>query len=223
MRGYQAIFTALFILSIPACSQTSDRGNTANVPEKTLEPPPPPKGDPVVTLQTIKGDIVVRLRPELAPTTAERFKVMAAAGFYNRSTFHYVSKGFIQGGDPFSKDNDPYNDGKGNAAEWIQAEFQEDYQVGRGSVGMMRKDTQPDSSSCQFFIALRRKKEWDGKYNIFGEVIEGIEVADAIGGAPIVKKDSKLANRPTAKMTIKKMSLDYRDFPKETPEESAPK
>lgn len=213
MRGYRFIFLSLVILSISACSGPSG-GDVAKAPEEKPEPAPP-SGDPVVTIQTIKGDIVVRLRPDLAPDSAERFKVMAMAGFYNRSTFHYVSKGFIQGGDPFSKDNDPYNDGKGNAAEWIKPEFQEDYEVGRGAVGMMRKDTQPDSSSCQFFIVLRRKKEWDGKYNIFGEVIEGIEVADAIGDSPIVKNDRKLNNHPTAKMTIKRMKVDYREFPVE--------
>jgi cyclophilin family peptidyl-prolyl cis-trans isomerase len=219
MRGFRFIFLSLVILSISACSGPTG-GDVAKAPEEKPEPPPPPSGDPVVTIQTIKGDIVVRLRPDLAPTTAERFKVMAMAGFYNRSTFHYVSKGFIQGGDPFSKDNDPYNDGKGNAAEWITPEFREDYEVGRGAVGMMRKDTQPDSSSCQFFIVLRRKKEWDGKYNIFGEVIEGIETADAIGDSPIVKNDRKLNNHPTAKMTIKKMKVDYREFPEEAATEA---
>ena len=213
MRGFRFIFLSLVILSISACSGPAG-GDVAKAPEEKPEPPPP-AGDPVVTIQTIKGDIVVRLRPDLAPDSAERFKVMAMAGFYNRSTFHYVSKGFIQGGDPFSKDNDPYNDGKGNAAEWIKPEFKEDYEVGRGAVGMMRKDTQPDSSSCQFFIVLRRKKEWDGKYNIFGEVIEGIEIADAIGDAPVVKNDRKLNNHPTAKMTIKRMKVDYREFPEE--------
>ncbi len=213
MRGFRFIFLSLVILSISACSGPAG-GDVAKAPEEKPEPPPP-AGDPVVTIQTIKGDIVVRLRPDLAPESAERFKVMAMAGFYNRSTFHYVSKGFIQGGDPFSKDNDPYNDGKGNAAEWIKPEFKEDYEVGRGAVGMMRKDTQPDSSSCQFFIVLRRKKEWDGKYNIFGEVIEGIEIADAIGDAPVVKNDRKLNNHPTAKMTIKRMKVDYREFPEE--------
>jgi cyclophilin family peptidyl-prolyl cis-trans isomerase len=218
MRGFRFIFLSLVILSISGCSGPSG-GDVAKAPEEKPEPPPP-SGDPVVTIQTIKGDIVVRLRPDLAPTTAERFKVMAMAGFYNRSTFHYVSKGFIQGGDPFSKDNDPYNDGKGNAAEWITPEFREDYEVGRGAVGMMRKDTQPDSSSCQFFISLRRKKEWDGKYNIFGEVIEGIEVAEAIGASPIVKNDRKLDNHPTGKMTIKRMKVEYREFPEEAAAEA---
>ena len=48
----------------------------------------------------------------------------------------------------------------------------------------MRKDADPGSSSCQFFIVLKRKPEWDGKYNIFGEVLEGIEVAETISKAP---------------------------------------
>ena len=207
-------FAVLVLFTLATCSQPAKDSESASAPKE--EAPPPPKGDPVVTIQTDKGDIVIRLRTEVAPRTVARFKDMADFGFYTRTTFHYVSSGFIQGGDPYSKDNDPYNDGLGNAGEWITAEFSPDYQVDRGAVGMMRKDDQPDSSSCQFFIVLKRKKEWDGKYNIFGEVIEGIEVADAIAGVPTIKKDSKLSNRPSAKQAIKGMRLEYREFPKET-------
>ncbi len=208
--------SALVLFTFAACSQQpAGNAETASAPKDEEKAPPPPKGDSVVTIQTDKGDIVVRLLPELAPKTVARFQKMADLGFYTRTTFHYVSSGFIQGGDPFSKDNDPYNDGLGNSEAWITAEFNEDYEVDRGAVGMMRKDDQPDSSSCQFFVVLKRKKEWDGKYNIFGEVIEGIEVADAISKVPIVKKDPKLANRPSAKQTIKGMKVEFREFPPE--------
>ena len=219
MRVLKLGCLAVFVLfTFATCSQQPGEGaGSASVPKKE-EPPPPPKGDPVVTIQTDKGDIVVRLLTKVAPRTAARFQKMADLGFYARTTFHYVSAGFIQGGDPSSKNNDPYDDGKGNAGEWIIAEFAEDYEVDRGTVGMMRKDDQPDSSSCQFFVVLKRKKEWDGKYNIFGEVIEGIEVADEIAKVPTIKKDSKLSNRPSAKQIIKGMRVEYREFPAEAEE-----
>ncbi len=212
-----ACLSVLVLFTFATCSQPAGDADSASAPKKE-EPPPAPKGDPVVTIQTEKGDIVVRLLPKVAPRTVDRFKMMAELGFYARTTFHFVSSGFIQGGDPSSKNNDPYDDGKGNAGEWITAEFSEDHEVDRGTVGMMRKDDQPDSSSCQFFVVLKRKKEWDGKYNIFGQVIEGIEVADAIATVPTIKKDSKLANRPSAKQTIKGMRLEYREFPPEAEE-----
>ncbi len=214
--------SVLVLFTFATCSQKpAGDADSASAPKKE-EPPPPPKGDPVVTIQTDKGDIVVRLLPKVAPRTVDRFKMLADLGFYARTTFHFVSSGFIQGGDPSSKNNDPYDDGKGNAGEWITAEFSEGYEVDRGTVGMMRKDDQPDSSSCQFFVVLKRKKEWDGKYNIFGQVIEGIEVAEAISQVPTIKKDSKLANRPSAKQMIKGMRVEYREFPAEPEESKAP-
>ena len=137
---------------------------TATVPEE--------EGDLVAVISTNNGDIVVRLLPELAPSTVAQFVELARSGFYMRTTFHYVSPGFILGGDPFSKDNDPLNDGLGNSRKWIEAEFHEEYPVQRGAVGMMRKDADPGSSSCQFFIVLKRKTEWKGKINIFVELLD---------------------------------------------------
>lgn len=183
---------------------------TAAVPEE--------EGDQVAVISTNDGDIVVRLLPELAPSTVAQFVELARSGFYMRTTFHYVSSGFIQGGDPFSKDNDPLNDGLGNAREWIEPEFREEYLVERGAVGMMRKDADPGSSSCQFFIVLKRKPEWDGKYNIFGEVIEGIEVVEKISQAPTVRNNPKLADRPAAKQIIRRIEIERRMLD-ESPEE----
>jgi cyclophilin family peptidyl-prolyl cis-trans isomerase len=175
---------------------------TATVPEE--------EGDLVAVISTNEGDIVVRLLPELAPRTVAKFVELADSGFYMRTTFHYVSPGFIQGGDPFSKDNDPLNDGLGNAREWIEPEFHEEYPVQRGTVGMMRKDSDPNSSSCQFFIVLKRKSEWDGRYNIFGEVLEGIEVAETISNAPRVRNNPKLADRPAGKQLIRRIEIERR-------------
>ena len=177
--------------------------------EKALVEPEAEKGDLVALISTEKGDIMVRLFPEMAPRTVAQFGKLADLGFYSRTTFHFVSSGFILGGDPFSRDNDPFNDGRGNASEWIEAEFDETYKVDRGSVGMMRKESDPNTSSCQFFIALKRKPEWTGKYNIFGEVIEGIEVAENISKVPR-SKNPKLTNQPAGKQIIRGIRIERR-------------
>ena len=218
MQNTRFFWLALWVVCLgSACSQ-----------EATLEPPvgieetatvPEEEGDLVAVISTNDGDIVVRLLPELAPSTVAQFVELARSGFYMRTTFHYVTPGFILGGDPFSKDNDPMNDGLGNSRVWIEAEFHEEYPVTRGTVGMMRKDADPGSSSCQFFIVLKRKPEWDGKYNIFGEVLEGIEVVETISQAPTVRSNPKLADHPAAKQIIRRIEIERRKLD-ESPEDT---
>ena len=219
ITGIIWIVLALAFL-VPACSQEAPSPTTSEAVEE-LEPEE--EGDQVAVISTSEGDIVVRLLPELAPKTVEQFVELASSGFYIRTTFHFVSSGFILGGDPFSKDNNPENDGLGNSREWIDPEFNEEYEVKRGTVGMMRKDSDPNSSSCQFFVVLTDKPEWNGKYNIFGEVIEGIEAADAISKSPTVRDNRKLANQPAAKQVIKRIEMERRVFedPVEEPETEA--
>ncbi len=191
-----------------ACSQEAPPEPPVGIEETATTPAE--EGDLVAVISTNDGDIVVRLLPELAPSTVAQFVELASSGFYMRTTFHYVSPGFILGGDPFSRDNDPLNDGLGNSREWIEPEFHEEYPVTRGAVGMMRKDEDPTSSSCQFFIVLKPKPEWDGKYNIFGEVLEGIEVVETISKAPTVRSNPKLANHPAAKQIIRRIEIEGR-------------
>ncbi len=208
---------ALWVVCLgTACSQAPPEP-PVGIEETAAEPEE--EGDLVAVISTNDGDIVVRLLPELAPSTVAQFVELARSGFYMRTTFHYVSPGFLLGGDPFSKDNDPLNDGMGNAREWIEPEFHEDYLVERGAVGMMRKDSDTGSASCQFFIVLRRKPEWDGKYNIFGEVLEGIEVAETISKAPTMRNNPKLAEHPAAKQIIRRIEIERRKLD-ESPEDS---
>ncbi len=201
-----------------ACSQAPPEAVPSEGIEETATEPEE-EGDLVAVISTNDGDIVVRLLPELAPSTVAQFVELARSGFYMRTTFHYVSPGFILGGDPFSKDNDPLNDGLGNSRKWIEAEFHEEYPVQRGAVGMMRKDTDPGSSSCQFFIVLKPKPEWDGKYNIFGEVLEGIEVAETISQAPRMRNNPRLADHPAAKQIIRRIEIERRKLD-ESPEDT---
>ena len=218
MQNTRFFWLALWVVCLgSACSQEATPEPPVEIEE--TETTPAEEGDLVAVISTNDGDIVVRLLPELAPSTVAQFVELARSGFYMRTTFHYVSPGFILGGDPFSKDNDPLNDGLGNSRKWIEAEFHEEYPVQRGAVGMMRKDTDPDSSSCQFFIVLKRKTEWDGKYNIFGEVLEGIEVAETISQAPRMRNNPRLADHPAAKQIIRRIEIERRQLD-ERPEDT---
>ena len=218
MQNTRFFWLALWVVCLgSACSQEATPEPPVEIEE--TETAPAEEGDLVAVISTNDGDIVVRLLPELAPSTVAQFVELARSGFYMRTTFHYVSPGFILGGDPFSKDNDPLNDGLGNSRKWIEAEFHEEYPVQRGAVGMMRKDTDPGSSSCQFFIVLKRKTEWDGKYNIFGEVLEGIEVAETISQAPRMRNNPRLADHPAAKQIIRRIEIERRQLD-ERPEDT---
>ena len=218
MQKTRFFWLALWVVCLgSACSQETTPEPPVRIQETATVPEE--EGDLVAVISTNDGDIVVRLLPELAPSTVAQFVELARSGFYMRTTFHYVSPGFILGGDPFSKDNDPSNDGMGNAREWIEPEFHEDYPVARGAVGMMRKDTDPGSSSCQFFFVLKPKPEWDGKYNIFGEVLEGIEVAETISQAPRMRNNPRLADHPAAKQIIRRIEIERRQLD-ERPEDT---
>lgn len=202
-------------LALFACSQESIPPTTSVATEEEQKPAPEEEGDLVAVIATEKGDIVVRLLPESAPKSVGQFTKLANLGFYSRTTFHFVSPGFILGGDPFSKDNNPFNDGLGNASAWVEAEFDKSHKVARGCVGMMRKESDPNTASCQFFIVLRRKPEWNGRYNIFGDVIEGIEVAEKISKVPR-SKNPKLVNQPAAKQIIRGIRIERRKLDPET-------
>ncbi len=217
MQKTRFFWLALLVVCLGAACSQAPPEPPVGIEETAAEPEE--EGDLVAVISTNDGDIVVRLLPELAPSTVAQFVELARSGFYMRTTFHYVSPGFILGGDPFSKDNDPSNDGMGNAREWIEPEFHDDHPVERGAVGMMRKDSDTGSASCQFFIVLRRKPEWDGKYNIFGEVLEGIEVAETISKAPTMRNNPKLADHPAAKQIIRRIEIERRKLD-ESPEDS---
>ena len=154
----------------------------------------------VAVVHTKAGEIVFRFFPAEAPAHVAYVKELIRRGFYDGTTFHRVIPFFvIQGGDPNSKDADRNNDGDGEADRKLKAEFSAGLHYRPGTVGMAR-DVDPDSGSCQFFIALENIPRLDGKYTIFGEVISGLEVARAIAGLPRDLKDNPLEPVP---MTVK--------------------
>jgi cyclophilin family peptidyl-prolyl cis-trans isomerase len=152
------------------------------------------------------GRIVIELYPNVAPKMVERFKRLVREGFYNGTAFHRVNArtGVVQGGDPNSKDDDPSNDGLGGSTyENLPPEFS-DLPFDRGTVGAARAGI--NTANSQFYITLHRVPQWDEHYTAFGKVVEGMNNADIIAGAPTRPG----TENPADKIVIKSATLQPR-------------
>src|SRR5579875_261153 len=158
--------------------------NTTLDPENTL----------LIELPT--GQVVVQLRPELAPKHVERIKELARAGFYDGTPFHRVIEGFMaQGGDPSGTGSG------GSHLPNLPAEFTRDAQFLRGTVGAARTND-PNSANSQFFIMFAPASHLDGQYTIFGQVVSGMDLVDKIkrgaGGSGSVSNPDKIVRMQVA-------------------------
>jgi peptidyl-prolyl cis-trans isomerase B (cyclophilin B) len=163
---------------------------------------------PRVTLHIAdRGDIVIELYPQLAPGTVENFLTLARSGFYDGTTFHRVMPGFmIQGGDPASRDEDPANDGQGNADYKIDDEINSAPHL-RGVVAMANTG-RPNTASCQFFIVHADSTQLDGGYTIFGRVVDGLDVVDVIAAVETDRFGRwGSPNRPLENVVISGMTI----------------
>jgi cyclophilin family peptidyl-prolyl cis-trans isomerase len=159
----------------------------------------------IAVLDTSMGQITIEFFPNAAPKHVENFKALAKKGFYDGVKFHRVIKGFmIQAGDPNSKDNDPSNDGAGNAGYTLKQEFNS-ISHKRGIVSMARRGDSVDSASCQFFIMHRDRPELDNQYTVFGRVISGMDTVDKIAETPTGARDN-----PATPVVIKKVTIEKR-------------
>ncbi|MEO6582635.1 MAG: peptidylprolyl isomerase [Sphingomicrobium sp.] len=119
------------------------------------------------------GDVVIKLRPDLAPGHVERITTLAGEGFYDGVNFHRVIPGFMaQGGDPTGTGS------SGSKLPNLKAEFSSEPHV-RGVVSMART-SDPNSANSQFFICLDDATFLDNQYTVWGEVESGIEHVDAL-------------------------------------------
>jgi len=136
-----------------------------------------------VVIKTGLGDIKFSLLPDIAPETVRNFVTLAKKGFYDGTLFHRVIHGFmIQGGDPNTKNSDKSTWGQGGPGYNLKAEFSSRSHL-RGIVSMARAND-PDSAGSQFFIVTSDSTFLDKQYTVFGEVVDGIEVADKIVNLP---------------------------------------
>lgn len=140
--------------------------------------PPPMTIDPkkkyTATITTPRGDIEIKLRPDLAPETVNNFVFLAKDGFYNGVTWHRVLEGFMaQGGDPTGT-------GSGGPGYTIKDEFSPNVPFDKPGLVAMAKTAAPNSAGSQFFITKAAYPSLNGQYTIFGEVIKGQDIVDAI-------------------------------------------
>jgi cyclophilin family peptidyl-prolyl cis-trans isomerase len=162
-------FLAFALVAAPAGAQA---------PAPTPEAGAPPR----VVLETSLGKIVLELDPAAAPTTVESFLAYVGAGFYDGTVFHRVVPGFVIQGGGFTADltqkptRPPIANEAANGLKNL-----------RGSISMART-SDPDSATSQFFISLvdnaaldhRGKTPRDWGYAVFGRVVEGMDVVDAV-------------------------------------------
>lgn len=138
------------------------------------------------------GQIVIKLRPDVAPISVENFKKLVSEGFYDGLIFHRVIYNFmVQGGDPTGT-------GMGGSDQNIKGEFssngvENELSHKRGVVSMARSSL-PDSASSQFFIVHKDSPHLDGDYAAFGEVVYGIGTVDAIAKVTTDGNDKPLKN-----------------------------
>ena len=157
--------------------------------------PQPPKIDPEKVVAVIEmekgGRIVFEFYPKDAPIAVDNFIKLANKGFYNGLKFHRVIPGFMaQGGDPQS-------DGMGGPGYAIKDEFNSRKHI-RGTVAMARPDL-PDAAGSQFFICFEPQPHLDGKYTIFGQVIDGMDVVDKIQKGDVMKSVTIVDKTPLKK------------------------
>lgn len=137
-------------------------------------------GKEEAVVETNKGTFVIDFYPEDAPNTVKNFIKLAEVGFYDSLYFHRYETNFvIQGGDPLGS-------GSGDAGYKIKAEFNKRRHL-RGAVGMARSKD-PNSASCQFYIILSPQPHLDGKYTVFGKVVQGMDVVDKLRAGDWMKK-----------------------------------
>lgn len=152
-------------------------------------------------IETNLGKITFKLLPELAPETVRNFESLAKSGFYNGTLFHRVIPGFmIQGGDPNTKGGEKSTWGTGGPGHTIKAEFSSRSHL-RGIVSMARA-MDPDSAGSQFFIVTSDSTFLDKQYTVFGEVLEGMDVADKIVNLPRDNNDCPLQEAKMISVTV---------------------
>jgi peptidylprolyl isomerase len=132
-------------------------------------------GGDTLTLETTKGNIVIRLRSDLAPNHVKRLQQLSREGFYDNVKFHRVIAGFMaQTGDGQNGDGSGGSKYPDLTAEFSRVSFT------RGIVGMARKGGDNNSANSQFFIMLDTQTSLNGQYTVVGEVVSGMDIVDKI-------------------------------------------
>ncbi|MCK6613899.1 MAG: peptidylprolyl isomerase [Ignavibacteriaceae bacterium] len=157
----------------------------------------------IAVMETSMGTIEIELFASETPKTVENFTGLAKKGYYDGVIFHRViDKFMIQGGDPTGT-------GRGGASLW-GGKFEDEIRpalkhTGAGILSMANAG--PNTNGSQFFITLVATPWLDGKHTVFGKVIGGLSVVEAIGKVPT----SKPYDKPLTDVVIKSVKIEERD------------
>jgi cyclophilin family peptidyl-prolyl cis-trans isomerase len=169
------------LASAPLLAQSTETGPQGYAEPKLkalavreVPPPPAPTADNTFNIQLSSGGVVsIELRPDKAPNSVERIKVLTNRNFYDGTIFHRVIEGFMaQGGDPKGTGEG------GSDLPDLKAEFNDLPHV-RGTLAMARAES-PDSANSQFYIMLSPNLQLDRKYTVVGRVYRGMGYVDGI-------------------------------------------
>lgn len=183
----------------PLAPQATEESNTPSAPLETQQT----KTNMKATLHTSMGDIVIDFS-ESTPKTVENFTKLASTGFYDNTKFHRVIEGFMnQGGDPLSKDDS-------KSALWGTGgpgySFADEIVPGNnannvGTISMANSG--PNTNGSQFFINVAPNNFLDTKHTVFGTVVSGMDVVNAINTV-----DTDANDRPLVPVVIKSITLE---------------
>lgn len=154
----------------------------------------------VAIIQTNMGTIELELFADKTPKTVENFVGLANKGYYNGVIFHRVIDNFmIQGGDPTGT-------GRGGQSLW-GGKFEDEFvpELKHNGAGILSMaNAGPNTNGSQFFITLKETPWLDGRHTVFGKVIKGMDVVQAIGKVPTNQQDRPLKDVVMEKVTIEK-------------------
>ena len=179
MTVFKAIFVYLPLFLLLSCTKEAQK-NTAPVVAtpipsiKASELSTNDKGlsDMKAVMKTVHGNIVFKFYPQKAPNTVTRIIQLIQTSFYDGVTFHRVEPNYVV------QTGDPTGTGRGGSGYKLNAEFN-DIPHTKGVVAMARA-MDPDSADSQFYFALGTLSNLDGKYTVFGKVVEGEELLNQI-------------------------------------------
>lgn len=190
------IFTLLLTVVLAAGAFAAEAAKEAKTTQNKTEIKMSNTANPVIRIMTGKGDMLVELFEDECPNTVANMIQLAESGFYKGMTFHRVIDGFMaQGGCPYSKRENSMGGvpGTGGPGYRFADEFSKKLRhVGRGVLSMANAG--PNTNGSQFFITFTDTPWLDGRHAVFGKVVEGLEVLDALEaiGSPSGKTSEKV-------------------------------
>jgi peptidyl-prolyl cis-trans isomerase B (cyclophilin B) len=236
LSGLLIIFCCLLLASDSRAQQRRPKGKAkapaaaakptpAPVPA-VPEPPPPPPEPPTIrppatpltveemarlqaVLETSMGNITLEFYPQSAPNHVRQFVWLAREGYFDGMSISRVIPLFIiQSGNPASWEEANANQKKRFEIPQLKAEYDTNIKHDRGALSLARPNGEPDAGTTHFFICARKATSLDNQYSIFGHVVNGYEVVDAISAVAIAEGTP---DKPRDRIELKRVVIKEKE------------